>query len=215
MNGKNVFDAHVHVQPWEMMRPAIAEKMRAGRNDLDRVRACMEKPAEFLKFMDDQGMEKAVLVNYVSEIMGFTEKVNEWVAKYCSEAPERLILFMLDNVDALRPVPARRWREEELDGLRVVMGTDSLAVHFDRITGRPVLIVTVTDDPVRGDLTTETAYHRWTPTNGVVLPRQVDVTANGRMLSVLVCPAKVMRTLFTPESVLMRSARFRVGRLDR
>jgi predicted TIM-barrel fold metal-dependent hydrolase len=91
MAEKPVIDAHVHIQPWEMMRPAVAEKMRAGRTDLDRVRACMEKPAEFLKFMDEQGMERAVLVNYVSGIMGFTEGVNAWVANYCKAAPERLV----------------------------------------------------------------------------------------------------------------------------
>jgi predicted TIM-barrel fold metal-dependent hydrolase len=91
MAEKPVFDAHVHVQPWEMMRPAVLEKMKAGRADLDRVRACMESPKDFLKYMDEQGIEKAVLVNYVSEIMGFTEAVNGWIAKYCSEAPDRLV----------------------------------------------------------------------------------------------------------------------------
>ena len=91
MAEKPVVDAHVHVQPWEMMRPAVLEKMKAGRTDLDRVRACMESPTEFLKYMDEQGIEKAVLVNYVSEIMGFTEAVNEWIVKYSSEAPERLV----------------------------------------------------------------------------------------------------------------------------
>lgn len=88
---KPVVDAHVHVQPWEMMRPAILEKMKAGRTDLDRIRGFMEKPKEFLKFMDEQGIERAVLVNYVSSIMGFSDAVNPWVVKYCSAAPDRLV----------------------------------------------------------------------------------------------------------------------------
>ncbi len=91
-NGKGVFDAHMHVQPWGMMRQDVLERMKRGRTDLDRVRECMEKPAEFLKFLDEQGIEKAVLVNYVSkEVMGFTEEVNAWVSKYCAEAPDRLL----------------------------------------------------------------------------------------------------------------------------
>ena len=91
MAEKPVIDAHIHIQPWEMIRPAVLEKMKAGRTDLDRYRACMESPSEFLKFMDEQGIEKAVLVNYVSEIMGFTDAVNGWIANYCSAAPDRLI----------------------------------------------------------------------------------------------------------------------------
>jgi predicted TIM-barrel fold metal-dependent hydrolase len=88
---KPLVDAHIHVQPWEMMRPGIVEKMKAGRSDLDRIRGIMERPRQFLKFMDEHGIERAVLVNYVSEIMGFTEAVNPWIAKYCAEAPERLV----------------------------------------------------------------------------------------------------------------------------
>src|SRR5262249_27931247 len=34
------------------------------------------------------------LINYVSpDVMGFTPRVNEWVARYCSAAPDRLIPF--------------------------------------------------------------------------------------------------------------------------
>ena len=123
MNDKPVFDAHVHVQPWEMLRPAIAEKMKAGRADVDKVQKCMEKPSAFLKFMDEQGMEKAVLVNYVSEIMGFTEKVNEWVAKYCSEAPDRLL--PVGSLDA-RTV---RDPDGEAERLFQQVGLKALKIH--------------------------------------------------------------------------------------
>jgi glyoxylase-like metal-dependent hydrolase (beta-lactamase superfamily II) len=101
------------------------------------------------------------------------------------QTPERLMLFALDNAGAVRSIPPRRYREEEHDGVRIVDGADSIDVYFDRATGRPVLTVVVTDDPVLGDRATETLFGRWTPTNGVLLPRQVDVTANGRQLSTL------------------------------
>jgi len=88
---KPVFDAHIHVQPWEMIRPDVLDRMKKGRPDVDAIRERMDKPGKFLAFLDEQGIEKAVLVNYVSEIMGFTEKVNPWIARYCAEAPDRLI----------------------------------------------------------------------------------------------------------------------------
>jgi hypothetical protein len=58
MADKPVIDAHMHIQPWEMIRPAVLEKMKAGRTDLDRYRACMESPSEFLKFMDEQASRR-------------------------------------------------------------------------------------------------------------------------------------------------------------
>ena len=99
------------------------------------------------------------------------------------EQPERLVLFALDNPASVRAIPARQWREETLDGVRIVQGSDSLALYFDRVNGRLTLAVVVTDDAILGDRTTETAFTRWTPTGAVMLPRQVDVYANGRMLS--------------------------------
>ncbi|HEU4395840.1 MAG TPA: amidohydrolase family protein [Planctomycetota bacterium] len=122
-NGKPVFDAHVHVQPWEMFRPGALEKMKAGRADLDRVRACMESPSEFLKYLDEQGVEKAVLVNYVSEIMGFTDKVNEWVVKYASAAPERLI-----PVGSLDPITVKD-PDGETEKLFHEVGIRALKIH--------------------------------------------------------------------------------------
>ena len=39
-------------------------------------------------------IERAGLINYVApKIIGFTPEVNDWSAKYCSAAPDRLIAF--------------------------------------------------------------------------------------------------------------------------
>ncbi|MHC4923834.1 MAG: amidohydrolase family protein, partial [Planctomycetota bacterium] len=86
-----VVDAHIHVQPWEMILPDVLARMKKGRKDLDDIRRVMASPAVFLKYMDAQGIERAVLVNYVSEVMGFTEEVNDWVAKFCNDHPDRLV----------------------------------------------------------------------------------------------------------------------------
>ena len=87
-------DAHVHVQPWNMMKPQIVERMRRNRKDLDIIQAVMDSPEAFLKHMDREGVEKAALINYVSpDIMGFTDDVNEYISKFCEADRDRLLAF--------------------------------------------------------------------------------------------------------------------------
>ena len=51
-----------------------------------------EDPAKFLKHLDNEGVEKAALINYVSpDVMGFNDGVNEFISDYCKAAPDRLI----------------------------------------------------------------------------------------------------------------------------
>ena len=85
-----VFDAHIHVQPWEMLLPAVRARMEAGRKDLDAIRELMASPRALLSFLDRAGIERVALINYPSpDLMGFTAEVNAWCARYCAEAPER------------------------------------------------------------------------------------------------------------------------------
>lgn len=91
---KTFVDAHVHVQPWKMMKPEIRERMARSRKDMDVILRVMDSPLEFLNHMDREGVERAALINYVSpHIMGFTEDVNEYIAHFCAEQPSRLIAF--------------------------------------------------------------------------------------------------------------------------
>ncbi len=94
ISGHRVIDLHVHIQPWEMHPPAVQAAMEAGRSDLDRIRAFMDSPAEFVRFLDECGIERAGLINYVSpDVMGFTPEVNAWCARYAAAAADRLIPF--------------------------------------------------------------------------------------------------------------------------
>ena len=87
-----VFDCHVHVQPWEQMRPEARARMTAGRGDLAEIQAALSTPDELLRLMDREGVERAALINYVApEVMGFDSSVNEWVARYVRGHEERLI----------------------------------------------------------------------------------------------------------------------------
>lgn len=87
----SVTDAHIHVQPWWEMKPDMLEVMTRGRSDLDELHKIMKSPEQLLRRLDADGIERAVLVNYPSEIMGFTHRVNDYVADYCGAAPDRLI----------------------------------------------------------------------------------------------------------------------------
>jgi predicted TIM-barrel fold metal-dependent hydrolase len=87
-----ITDVHIHVQPWWELKPAIFEAMTRGRSDLHELQRIMKSPTALLRRMDEDGIARAVLVNYPSpEHMGFTHDANEYVSHYCAEAPDRLI----------------------------------------------------------------------------------------------------------------------------
>ena len=87
-----VTDAHIHVQPWWELKAEVLEVIRRGRTDLDEIEKINRSPAHLLKRLDADGIDRAVLVNYPSpDLMGFTPRVNEYVAEYCAAAPDRLI----------------------------------------------------------------------------------------------------------------------------
>lgn len=97
-----ITDCHIHIQPWDMVRPEARALMEADdarrRAALARqgratvaLRDVMEDPLALLRYLDRCGVERAVLINYTSEIMGFTPEVNQFVSRYCAAAPARLI----------------------------------------------------------------------------------------------------------------------------
>lgn len=89
-----IIDIHIHIQPLDMFKPHALELIERGRRDYADVKKFSTSPAEFLKFMDAAEMERAGLINYVSpEVIGFTPEVNDWVARYCSADPRRLLAF--------------------------------------------------------------------------------------------------------------------------
>ena len=87
-----VTDAHIHVQPWWELKPEVLEVIRRGRADLDEIEKINRSPTHLLRRLDADGIERAVLINYPSpDLMGFTSRVNQYVAEYCAAAPDRLI----------------------------------------------------------------------------------------------------------------------------
>ena len=69
-----VFDCHIHVQPWEQLRPAALQTMIRGRSDGERLQRILAEPAELLRLLDEEQVERAALINYVApDVMGFDE----------------------------------------------------------------------------------------------------------------------------------------------
>lgn len=90
----SIIDIHIHIQPLEMFKPQNLKLILHGRKDYERIVEFSAKPEAFLSFLDEVGVERAGLINYVSpDIIGFTAEVNDWVANYCKADPRRLIPF--------------------------------------------------------------------------------------------------------------------------
>ena len=103
-----IFDAHIHVQPWEQFRPEARELMARGRPDAARVAGALEAPEALLRVMDEEGVERAALINYVApEVMGFRETVNAWVSSFTRDHRDRLA-----PVGSVNPRHARDARGE-------------------------------------------------------------------------------------------------------
>ncbi len=89
-----VIDVHIHVQPFHMMKPDVRETFWKGKKDRAGLEALAEDPKRLLAQMDVDGIEQVGLINYVSpDLMGFTDDCNEWILKYASAAPDRLLAF--------------------------------------------------------------------------------------------------------------------------
>lgn len=118
-----VIDAHVHIQPWQQLKPEALARMEARQTGLDVVQACMKDPRSFLRVLDEAGVEAAVCVNYVApHIMGFTPTVNEWIAEYCKGHADRLVA--MGSVHPLYQKPAGA----EVQRLRD-LGIRALKIH--------------------------------------------------------------------------------------
>lgn len=83
IHGHRVLDAHVHLQPWHMLRPEVRAVMERGRDDVAQVLRYQEDREAFERHLAEEGVDAAVLVNYVSpRVMGFPPEVNDWLLAY-------------------------------------------------------------------------------------------------------------------------------------
>jgi predicted TIM-barrel fold metal-dependent hydrolase len=87
-----ITDCHIHIQPLEMFHASALELMKKKRSNFEQIAEFCRSPKSFLKHLDQAGVDRAVLINYVApEVIGFTSGVNPFIANYTKENPQRLI----------------------------------------------------------------------------------------------------------------------------
>jgi predicted TIM-barrel fold metal-dependent hydrolase len=86
----SVFDCHIHVQPWQMVRPEVLALIDdATHAD---ARDALASPDALLRHLDANGVDRACCINYVApDTMGFTRDVNDWVASFTRDHRDRLV----------------------------------------------------------------------------------------------------------------------------
>ncbi len=88
-----VIDIHIHISRLDVLKPAVREVIERDRHYPLLEKFCADAKA-FLKFLDEAEVERAGVINYVSpDVIGPTAEINDWIARYCSASPERLIAF--------------------------------------------------------------------------------------------------------------------------
>jgi uncharacterized protein len=90
-----ITDVHIHIQPWNELKPGPLETMRKGKEEhFDFLISLMEDPALLLRTMDEQRVHRVGMVNYPSpDLMGFTDATNDFSARYAEAAPDRLLPY--------------------------------------------------------------------------------------------------------------------------
>jgi predicted TIM-barrel fold metal-dependent hydrolase len=87
-----ITDCHIHIHPMEMLRTGALELIKRSRPNFDQIANFGHSPTSLLKYLDEAGVERAVLINYVApDFIGFTPAINQYVADYTKENPRRLI----------------------------------------------------------------------------------------------------------------------------
>jgi hypothetical protein len=98
--------------------------MARGRSDLRQLERFQKDPSAFVEFLDEQGVARAGIVNYVSpDLMGFTERANDFSAKYRDSHPDRLFAY-----GSVHPRLARD-PKRQMDRLLRRLKVDAIKIH--------------------------------------------------------------------------------------
>jgi hypothetical protein len=101
-----IFDAHVHVQPWQMVKPEVLALID-DPSHAD-AKEALSSPENLLRHLDAEGVARACCINYVSpDVMGFTREVNDWIANFTRDHRDRLVA-----VGSVNPLHEMHVRDE-------------------------------------------------------------------------------------------------------
>jgi len=88
-----VIDAHVHMNPFWRLDDSAQALLREYGHGYDKKVELARNPDQFVAYLDEQGIEQAGIINYVTPILGYSHDVNEWSASFRDAAPERILAF--------------------------------------------------------------------------------------------------------------------------
>jgi uncharacterized protein len=113
-----VFDVHIHIQPWEMLKPEVlsmlSDPSHANAKDV------LASADNVVRFLDREGVERVCCINYVSpDVMGFTRATNDWIANFTRDHRQRLL--PVGSVNPLHEINVRDEIRRVLDlGIRMI-----------------------------------------------------------------------------------------------
>jgi predicted TIM-barrel fold metal-dependent hydrolase len=85
-----VFDAHMHIEPWDRMKGRAREKM-LGKEWKEMMRY-VTQPKALIQLMDTWEIDRAMLIVTPSpEIFGFGMEINDFILSYCKGNHDRMI----------------------------------------------------------------------------------------------------------------------------
>src|SRR3972149_1259742 len=113
-----VIDCHAHIQPHHQVKPEALKVIRARLGPRRERAEFLRRPRRFVAYLDAIGSDQAWLINYGSpDVIGFPPEVNDWVAAYAKDFPDRLRPF--GSVHPLVTADCRREAERLLSKLEV------------------------------------------------------------------------------------------------
>jgi predicted TIM-barrel fold metal-dependent hydrolase len=102
----SIFDVHIHVQPWEMLRDEVRPLVDDPQHQ--DAKPLMHDVDALLRFLDANDVERACCINYVSpDVMGFSPAVNDWIVKLVRDHRDRLVA-----VGSVNPLVTRDTKSE-------------------------------------------------------------------------------------------------------
>lgn len=117
--GIGAVDGHVHVNRFDLMRPAVAATIRSNPT-FHLMERFVASPEAFLAHMDAEGVEQSWLINYCAkQVMGYGPEVNDWVAGYVDADRERLVAVGGVEVDAASEAAVERLRDLGIRALKI------------------------------------------------------------------------------------------------
>jgi uncharacterized protein len=115
-----ITDCHVHINPLWEMHPGARATIAAHHKDFAGIEKFLKDPSAFLAYLDECQIERAVLINYVApQVIGYTDKSNDFVLDYVRADPRRLIAVGSVH-PRTHPSPGPRVRELRGRGIRAI-----------------------------------------------------------------------------------------------